>query len=112
MPNAPEWVANLTLGYTLPIGQNGEIFAFTDWAWRSEVDFLLYESREFRSDDMLEGGLRVGYSHDGGKWEIAAFGRNITDEDNVIGFIDFNNNTGFVNEPRVWGIEVGYEFGD
>jgi len=44
--------------------------------------------------------------------EIAAFGRNITDEDNVLGFIDFSNNTGFVNEPSVWGIEVGYEFGD
>jgi iron complex outermembrane receptor protein len=40
------------------------------------------------------------------------FGRNITDEDNVLGFVDFSNNTGFVNEPRIWGLELGYEFGD
>ena len=44
--------------------------------------------------------------------EIAVFGRNITDEDNVLGFVDFSNNTGFVNEPRIWGLELGYEFGD
>ncbi len=35
---------------------------------------------------------------------IAVFGRNITDEENVIGGIDFNNNTAFVNEPRVIGV--------
>jgi hypothetical protein len=30
----------------------------------------------------------------------------------VLGFVDFSNNTGFVNEPRIWGLELGYEFGD
>ena len=44
--------------------------------------------------------------------EVALFGRNITDEDNVLGFIDFSNNTGFVNEPSIWGLEVSLEFGD
>ena len=56
--------------------------------------------------------MRVGYRNNASGLEVAAFGRNITNEDNILGFIDFNNNTGFVNEPRVWGIEVGYEFGD
>ena len=30
--------------------------------------------------------------------------RNITDEENLVGGIDFNNNTGFVNEPRIIGL--------
>ena len=46
-----------------------------------------------------------------GDWEIAAFGRNITDEDNVLGYIDFSNNTGFVNEPAIWGLELRKNFG-
>ena len=44
--------------------------------------------------------------------QFGLWGRNITDEDNILGFIDFNNNTGFVNEPRVFGIEVSKGFGE
>jgi len=72
----------------------------------------LYEAVEFKTKDQFEGGQRVGYKNNDSGWEVAAFGRNITDEDNVLGFIDFSNNTGFVNEPSVWGIEANYEFGD
>jgi iron complex outermembrane receptor protein len=72
----------------------------------------LYEAIEFQTDGQYEGGLRIGYKNFDGGWEVAAYGRNITDEDNVLGFIDFSNNTGFVNEPTIWGLEVGYEFGD
>ena len=85
---------------------------FTDWAFYGKINMPLYEAVEFQTDDQKEGGLRIGYKNNASGWEIAAFGRNITDEDNILGFIDFNNNTGFVNEPRVWGIEVGREFGD
>ena len=42
--------------------------------------------------------------------EVAAFARNITDEDNVLGVIDFNNNTAFVNEPRVIGAMVSFKY--
>ncbi|HQR91477.1 MAG TPA: hypothetical protein PLH31_19840, partial [Caulobacter sp.] len=38
--------------------------------------------------------------------EAALFARNITDEDNLKGAIDFNNLTAFVNEPRVIGLSL------
>ncbi len=41
---------------------------------------------------------------------IAAFARNITNEDNIKGGIDFNNNTAFVNEPRVFGLSGRFRF--
>ena len=104
LPQAPEWVANFTLRYGVPVGA-GEFFVLTDWAWRDEVSFFLYESREFVGDPLLEGGLRVGYNWDGARYEVAAFGRNILDEEELVGGIDFNNLTGFVNEPRIWGVE-------
>ena len=59
-----------------------------------------------------EGGLRIGYKNFDNGWDVAVIGRNITDEDNVLGFIDFSNNTGFVNEPRVWGAEFRWDFGN
>jgi len=101
--NAPEYVATVTARYGIPVGNNGEFFVFTDWTIQGETNFVLYEAAEFQVDRQYEGGLRVGYSHDGGKWEVALFGRNITDEQNVKGVIDFNNLTGFDNEPRIFG---------
>ena len=69
-----------------------------------------YEAEEFRGESLLEGGLRTGYLWEYGKYEIAAFGRNITDEEVIVGGIDFNNLTGFLNEPRIWGVEFKASF--
>jgi iron complex outermembrane recepter protein len=109
LPQAPEWIANITLRYGIPIG-NGELFAYTDWAYRSEVNFFLYESIEFTGKELIEGGLRVGYNWSDGKYEAALFGRNITDEEVAVGGIDFNNLTGFLNEPRIWGVQFKASF--
>ncbi|MDX2475255.1 MAG: TonB-dependent receptor [Candidatus Krumholzibacteria bacterium] len=110
LPNAPEWVFNVTLRAAKPAGNSGEVFLYTDWAYRSEVSFFLYESTEFTEGSLVEGGLRVGYTTYDGIWELAAFGRNITDNLSRTGGIDFNNLTGFVNEPRTFGMEVRRRF--
>ena len=108
LPNAPEWIANVTARYAIPYG-DGEFFAFTDWAYRSKINFFLYKSAEYSSDHLLEGGLRVGYKH-AADWEAAVFARNITDADALEGGIDFNNLTGFVNDPRTIGVEFKTSF--
>ncbi|WP_395793770.1 TonB-dependent receptor [Aquimonas sp.] len=109
LPQAPKNVANVTARYSIPVGED-EIYIYTDWGYRSEVNFFLYEAAEFRGKSLLEGGLRVAYSWEYGKHELALFGRNITDRLVAVGGIDFNNLTGFVNEPRVWGIEFTSTF--
>ncbi|MVZ96265.1 TonB-dependent receptor [Sphingorhabdus sp. IMCC26285] len=107
LPQAPKWSINWTAGYGVPVG-NGEIYAFTDWAYRSKVNFFLYTSEEFNDDSMLEGGLRVGYRTD--RFDVAGFVRNITNDTSAVGGIDFNNLTGFVNEPRIYGLEASIKF--
>ncbi len=103
---APRWIANATLRYGIPApNMGGEFYFFTDWAYRSQVQFFLYESAEFQDKYMIEGGVRVGYVNEEHGYELAAFGRNITNDESLTGGIDFNNLTGFVNEPRVWGFE-------
>ena len=42
---------------------------------------------------------------DGGKRELALFGRNITNKKAITGGIDFDNLTGYVNEPRIYGVQ-------
>ena len=109
LPMAPEWIGNLTARYSIPL-QSGELYIYTDWVYRGEVNFLLYESAEFQGDSLVEGGLRVGYLWEDERYEIAGFVRNILDEEEIVGGIDFNNLTGFVNEPRIYGVEFRANF--
>lgn len=107
LPQSPKWIANWTARYGVPLA-DGEVYAFTDWAYRSKINFFLYEAVEFQDKRMLEGGLRVGYKTDA--YDLAAFVRNITKDTSAVGGIDFNNLTGFVNEPRIWGVEAAFKF--
>jgi len=58
----------------------------------------------------VEGGLRLGYAKADGQLEVAIFGRNITNDKSLEGGIDFNNLTGFVNDPRTIGVELKTRF--
>jgi iron complex outermembrane receptor protein len=109
LPQAPKTTANFMLKYTQPMA-GGELYVLTDWVYRSKVNFFLYESTEFTGKALTEGGLRVGYSFGNGKYDVAAFVRNITNQIRIVGGIDFNNLTGFVNEPRTFGAQFRATF--
>jgi iron complex outermembrane recepter protein len=109
LPQAPEVTLNFSARYSLPLA-GGDFFVLTDWAYRSKINFFLYESAEYTGKALLEGGLRAGYSFGSGKYEAAAFVRNITNQVRVVGGIDFNNLTGFINEPRTYGVSFKASF--
>lgn len=109
LPQAPEWIASVTARYSVPI-RSGEFFTYLDYSYRSEVDFFLYDSTEFTGPSLGELGLRVGYNWGGDKYQVALFGRNLTDEEVVTGGIDFNNLTGFINEPRIVGAQFSMKY--
>lgn len=110
LPNAPKWIANITARYGIPTTNGGEYFVYTDWAYRSETNLFLYKSVEFTAPALVEGGLRVGYNWNNGKYEAAVFARNITNQVRVTGGIDFNNLTGFINDPRTYGVQFKATF--
>jgi iron complex outermembrane receptor protein len=109
LPQAPKTTASFTLKYTQPVGA-GEAYAYTDWVYRDKVNFFLYQSIEFTGKALTEGGLRVGYTWANGKYDLAAYGRNITNQIRIVGGIDFNNLTGFINDPRTWGVQFKATF--
>jgi iron complex outermembrane receptor protein len=109
LPRAPKWVSNFSLRYNAPLGE-GEIYAYTDWSYKDKYNMFLYEAKEYTAKSLFEGGLRVGYKWADGKYEVAAYGRNITDKQQVIAAIDFNNLTGILNEPRAYGVQFKVNF--
>ena len=108
-PNAPKYTFDVTARYAYSVGA-GEVFVFTDWKMQGYTNLFLYQSKEFYSKNDFEGGLKLGYANKEGGWEVAAFARNITNENNIKGAIDFNNLTAFVNEPRVVGVSIDARF--
>ena len=103
LPHAPDVIVNGIINLRSDPVNKG-FFGTLDWAYYSKKQFFLYESAEFE-DDSLEIGLRFGYGWNQAKYEIALFSRNLLDEDIVRGGIDFNNLTGFTNDPRIVWIE-------
>ncbi|PCC12307.1 TonB-dependent receptor [Pseudoalteromonas sp. JB197] len=111
LPHAPEWISNFTLRYTKELA-DGEFFAYGDVSYRSKINFFLYESVEFEGKPLVETGLRAGYAWADGDYEyqVSAFVRNLFDEQQSIGGVDFNNNTVMVNEERYVGVEFKVNF--
>ena len=110
LPQAPGWIADVTLRYALDLPAGIRLIASTDWAYRSRVRFFLYDSVEYADDSLLEGGLRLACLLPYGDIEVALIGRNILNNISPTGGIDFNNLTSYVNEPRFWGLEVARRF--
>jgi iron complex outermembrane receptor protein len=73
-----KWQGNFTLRYSTPVGA-GDFYAMTDWDYRSTYNMFLYEAKEYKAKSLLEGGLRAGYKWGDGKYELAAYARNITE---------------------------------
>lgn len=107
LPHAPEWIANglVRYDYALGAGDHG-VYVVGDLAYRSRINFFLYRSAEFTDARLLEIGARLGYSYQNGLLDLAVFSRNLNNDLSRTGGIDFNNLTGFVNEPRTFGVTL------
>jgi iron complex outermembrane receptor protein len=103
LPNAPKYNVNFTGRYDVPVS-SGKFFVATDWNLQGYTNFVLYKAKEFYSKDNFEGGLKLGYASDAG-YEVALFGRNITNEKNLKGVIE-NYMAAVYNEPRIVGVSI------
>ena len=110
LPQAPKWIADIALHYALSLPAGVRLLISTDWAYRSRVRFFLYDSVEFADDWLLVGGVRFACLLPYADVEIALIGRNILNDTSPTGGIDFNNLTGYVNEPRFWSLEMVRRF--
>lgn len=107
LPNAPKYNVNFAARYGVPVGQDGEIFAATDWNLQGYTNYVLYKSKEFNSNGNFEGGLKLGYANRESGYEIALFARNITNEKNLKGVIE-NYMAAVLNDPRVIGVSLSF----
>ena len=110
LPQAPKWISTGSARYSMPMGNNNELYLLADVSYRSKINFFLYESVEFTGKALTEVGLKLGYNWGGGKYEASVFCRNCSDQIRATGGIDFNNLTGFINDPRTLGAQFRANF--
>jgi len=110
LPQAPKWTGDFSLRYGIPMGPDAELYLFSDIAYRSEMNFFLDKELEFTGPSLFQLGARIGYTWANSKYEVAAFCRNCTDQIRNIGGINFENFTGFINDPRIIGGQVMVRF--
>lgn len=103
LPNAPEYNLNFSGRYDIPLAGDGRLFVATDWNLQGYTNFVLYRTREFNSNGNFEGGLKLGYATEA--WEIALYGRNITNNKNLKGVIE-NYSAAILNEPPTYGVTL------
>jgi iron complex outermembrane receptor protein len=109
LPQAARFTGDFSLRYGHQVGV-GELYFYTDMSYRSAINFFLDEEKEFIGAPLFQGGLRMGYIWGQGKYEVAAFCRNCTNEIRVIGGINFDNATGMINDPRIIGGQASVKF--
>ena len=109
LPNAPKWQIDAAVRYDIPVTDRGNFFVSADVNAQGYTNLVLYRTREFYANGNMELGLKAGFTTADGKYEIAAFARNVTDEKNLKGVIE-NYNAAVFNEPRIVGISLAGRF--
>jgi iron complex outermembrane receptor protein len=103
-PQAPDFTLSLSANYTHPLS-GGDALFFNASLWvQGYTNFFLYESKEFHSNGNNQLDLKFGWTSPSGKHDLYGYIQNVADSQNVQGGIDFNNLTGFVGDPRVFGL--------
>jgi iron complex outermembrane receptor protein len=109
LPQAPRWIGNATARYGVPLANGDQVFVYGDVAYRSTINYFLYDAAEFRGRPSTEVGLKIGYKT-ADNLEVSVFARNLLNQIRSISAIDFNNLTGMINEPRIIGGMIRFTY--
>jgi iron complex outermembrane receptor protein len=115
LPRAPEWQFGVSGEYGIPLGDSLLATLRADYQWQSQLYFSFYNHELNSQDDYGLLNLFVAVGPPDGRWQAAAFARNLTDtyyifhaEANVLA--GFPTLGGAVGPPRMYGLSLTYNF--
>ena len=115
LPRAPELKLSVGAQYTVDLSGGGKVILRGDYAHQSRIFFSAFEVDELSQQGYGWVKARIAYVPGGGRWQIAAFVDNATDEEvisNATYIADLVDSTitGNMAPPRTYGAQVRYEF--
>lgn len=113
--DAPEWNANLLIQYERLLAGGGTLRLRGDLAYRGDIYYTNDEAAttfdRLHADAFTTVNAGLTYVTEGGDWEFGVYGRNLTDQREVIGgfVVDAFGSTDVpFTEPRRWFVSVKY----
>jgi iron complex outermembrane receptor protein len=113
LPKTPEWSANTSLSYEIPLRQYGTLVPQIDWSYRSKAfnDALNDPRIEQEGHHLLNVGL--AFEPPGAAWHFALSGKNLTNEKYIL---NGKSNpiqgiaTAIFNRGAEWGLVIERRF--
>ncbi len=124
LQNAPEWKANVNGTYTIGLRDGAEVMIFGQVSYQSELFHTQFNDPLIGQDATTLVDGRVAWLSSGGEWEIAAYAKNLFDEEyyqNTVRFTSLSEGNpadrfnigaglGYPAPGRSWGVEATYRF--
>ncbi len=110
---SPKVTFNGLIQYDIQLGDNGVVTLQTDFNYQDEVWFDALNNPLLSEGDYWLLNARVSWTSVDEKWEVAAFGRNLGDEEYMVYAFDlsfFGFNEEMLGTPRAYGVEATYRY--
>ena len=112
LPRSPEFIFGFGAAYTMP-APAGEVTLRGDYYYMDDERYWsVFKDPLNSGDSYTRINARLQFDHSSGKWSIAAYARNLLDEDaesNGFRSTTFGNLRTY-QPPRTWGANVRYNF--
>lgn len=112
--SAPSLTWNAGATYQHNLGAGGSISYSANIRYTSSYFQNTDNSPSIKTESVTLAHARVAYRGNNKNWEVALWGRNLTDEEYIAGGIyvgALQVETAFINMPRTYGIDITYRFG-
>ncbi len=124
LQNAPEWKGNVNGTYTVGLRSGAEVRIFGQVSYQSELFHTQFNDPLIGQDATTLVDGRVAWVSADGNWELAAYGKNLTDEEyfqNTVRFTSLSEGNpadrfnigaglGYPAPGRSWGVEATRRF--
>ena len=110
---SPELTVNGLIQYDFSLGDAGTLTLQTDFNYQDEVWFDALNNPLLSEDDYWLWNARVSWTSADERWEVAAFGRNLGDEEYMVYAFDlsfFGFNEEMLGTPTSYGIDATFRF--
>jgi iron complex outermembrane receptor protein len=111
MTMSPELTFNGLIHCDIPMGDRGSLTLQADFNYQDEVLFDALNNPLMREGGYWLRNGRVSWTSADVQWEVAAFGRNLGDEEYMVYAFDlsfFGFNEEMIGTPRGYGLEFMY----
>ena len=113
IPMSPEVTFNGLVQYDVPLSDLGTVTLQLDFNYQDKVFFDAFNNPLLSEDDYWIWNARVAWTSADDKWEVAAFGRNLGDEEYMVYAFDlsfFGFNEEMIGTPRFFGVDATFRY--